>query len=209
MRALIVADGPAEVALTPENTRGYDLVVATDGAARKFCVGTTLTAVIGDVDSLTDEARSTLVARGVTIVIDASQEECNDLEKAVRWLLQKGATVIEVRDAFGGRLDQSFASLSLLIRYRSLVSLSAHSPHGIVRVLGADSGECHFSVGVNDTVSLAPLHDLCEVSLAGVQWPLRREILEAGTRGVSNVSLNGEVIVEVHSGLVVFTHLPR
>ena len=212
MRALLVADGPSDFVLSRETTSGFALVVATDGAAKKFLDESHLTSplhlVVGDLDSISQATHDALVSRGVEIICNPSQDDCSDLEKAVLVLLRKGVTEIEVRDALGGRMDHTFASLSVLVRYRNEVSIYIRTTGGDIRVLGPENGEFVLSTQDGDTIGLAPLYDYCEVTISGTKWPLTHERLAAGTRGVSNVAVGPEVTVCVHSGLVVLSHVP-
>ena len=79
------------------------------------------------------------------------------------------------------------------------------------RVFSAqDAHEATFQLAANegDTVSLVPRADGALVSLSHVQWPLTRERLVPGSRGVSNRAAGKAVTLTVHQGLVFLFHSP-
>ncbi|HYM84294.1 MAG TPA: thiamine diphosphokinase [Candidatus Dormibacteraeota bacterium] len=215
MHALVLADG--DLAGKPELDRawpGWDddvgLVIAADGGARGgAALGRTLDLVVGDGDSLGDEALAALAVEGVAIERSPAAKDETDTELAILAALARGAGRITVLGAFGGpRLDHELANVALLahpaLRGTDCVLIGRSAR---VRLLDAP-GPGGASVRVTlpgprgALVSLLPLDAEVEgVTTEGLEYPLRSEPLPLGpARGLSNVRTRGSATVELRHG---------
>lgn len=185
-------------------------LVALDGAALKLPAGTTPQIVCGDFDSL-DLAESRRRFPAAEFVALEDQNE-NDLEKAIRLLASRGATELLLCCVLGGKPDQNLANLGVIARHHTALSLCALQCGMECRVASA-SAPVRLVLKEGEELSVIPFGPSVEISVTGVRWPLAGEILRAGSHGISNVALGGEVLVEPRSGQVfVFSpssYLPR
>lgn len=210
-RALVFAngdltDGPAvQAALrhAPESR-----VIAADGGARlALACGLTPGLVVGDLDSLAADEVDDLRARGAEIRRVSPHKNETDLELALLAAADLGAAWIRVCGAFGDRIDQTLANISLLaldaLRGRD-VRLAAGRQ--MLWLIGPGEHVLHGAAG--DTISLLPLAgDALGVRTEALKYPLRREPLRIGpARGVSNVMESAEARVSLDSGLLVVVH---
>ena len=149
MRAIIFANGDAPDQKTIERwITPTDRIIAADGGTRHaLSVGITPHVVIGDLDSLAEADRDQLERAGVPFIVYPTHKDYTDLELALRYALEQGATDIMIFSALGGRWDQSLANLMLL----SLPELDArHNAHHRSRRLDRGdprSGDDHRSGG--------------------------------------------------------------
>jgi len=210
-KVCIVANTPAfNVTCATARINNSDLVIATDGAANRLPFELAPDIICGDFDSL-DEA----AARGrfpAVELVHSSCQETNDLEKCITLAMARGASEIVISCAMGGRLDQTVTTLSLVERYHREVPIVLYvGDHSCQVFSGSAGSEGNFSVTTEkgDGVSLIPRGDGALVSLVNVRWPLNRERLEAGSRGVSNEAVESVVSVTVHEGVVFFFHAGR
>ena len=92
-------------------------VVCCDGAANRFVAeGGIPAAIIGDGDSLSAEVRE----RFADIIHCVTEQETNDLTKAVEYVRTKGATEICILGATGLRECHTLGNISLLMQYHRL-----------------------------------------------------------------------------------------
>lgn len=185
-------------------------MIATDGAANRLPTEMPPDVICGDFDSL-DEVSARSRFPGAELVHSTCQET-NDLEKCVALAMTRGASEIVISCAMGGRLDQTVTTLSLLERYHREVPIVLYEGEHSCRVFSGSVGsEGNFNVTTEkgDSVSLIPRGDGALVSLVNVRWPLSRERLEAGSRGVSNEAVESVVSLTVHEGVVFFFHAGR
>ncbi len=211
MRALVLANG------TPEDLKAWNdvldqvqLIVAADGGARYArCLGIIPQFVIGDADSLDEETANWLAQSGSRLIRHPPAKDETDLELALLFAAQSGASEIVVVGAWGGRPDQAIANLQLLA-HPALAGCD-------VRLLGSDfeaflvqAGEEGVLRGApGDTVSLIPFAgDVHGVRTVGLQWTLQEGDLRFGVgRGISNVLTAEEARVAVREGLLLVVHL--
>ena len=211
MRAIIVANGHVD----PDERyahllRADDLVIAADGGALVARqLGLEPQAVVGDMDSLPDEVRAELQARGGQLVAHSPRKDETDTELAIRYALERGADEIVLLGAVGDRLDHTLANLFLL----GLPELAAVR----ATIVGADSETWLLRGGsalevrgqAGDTVTLLALgQDAVGVSTEGLEWPLEDDTLHFGpARGVSNVMTQPLARVTLREGLLLVFRL--
>jgi thiamine pyrophosphokinase len=212
--ALIIGNGEMSVPLTADFTGRFDLTVALDGAFNKLPSELVVDYVCGDLDSLTfpilsttaqDESRN---SPSKTEVVELSSQDANDLEKTLLWLQERGIGKLVIVNIWGGRIDQTLASLSILIRHHKDLEIVLYSENTAIRVF-SEGQHSTIATQKGDGVSLAVVSESSRVSLRGVKWSLESEDLFPGSRGVSNEATGETVILDVQSGVVILTHTIR
>jgi thiamine pyrophosphokinase len=207
MRTLIVGDSPEfESEFLTKMGAGFDAVYVTDGAIHKVPLDVRVSVVCGDFDSIDlERARR---ERSQVEFVSLKDQEMNDLEKAVILAEQRGAREICLVSILGGRLDQSCANLSVMIRHHQRIQMRAYHGASWVWIVSGDGhnpGRLSFESYSGATVSIVPMSHRAQVRAENLKWPLRKEELRAGSRGVSNEALGGQVEIEVAEGIVVVT----
>lgn len=112
---LLLADGDYPVHPIPLNLLKSGLpVVCCDGAANRFIdEGGLPQAIVGDGDSLREDIRQ----RFAHLLHIESEQESNDLSKAVRYICEQGEKEIIILGATGGRECHTLGNISLLMDY--------------------------------------------------------------------------------------------
>ena len=208
MHTIIFANGdpPVRATAQPWLTQA-DLIVAADGGARHaLAIGVTPHIVIGDLDSIDPGARSKLEQTGARFVVYPAHKDCTDLELAICYALDHGATEITLLSALGGRWDHSLANILVLTR-PALNRITAriverHLSIRVIRERAVIAGR------VGDTLSLLALQgDAHGVTLDGCEYPLVDAMLPCGASlGISNVFVKPNVAVRVTTGCVLALH---
>lgn len=177
-----------------------DLRVAADGGASAFLRdGLTPDVVIGDLDSLPG-----MIPADWTIVKDPDQET-NDLEKALKFMLLRGITQVSVLGAVGLRTDQTLKNLSVLMQFNpNFEKLIFKDDQFDIFVVPRTFS----SPGIpGKTVSFFPISGRVQgITLAGFKYPLNNESLENGVRdGSSNEIISEELaVIYFHGTLIGF-----
>jgi thiamine pyrophosphokinase len=208
MRACIITNSPqvSATAIEQQSARA-DLVIVTDGAAHLLPEGVHPHVICGDFDSIDRSAAEKRFSSAE--FIHSECQETNDLEKCIKLALTRGARELSIVGTLGGRIDQALTNLSILECYHKELALVFHDGEMSCRVFsnrGAKPTIFVCSSEPGDCISLIPRIDSATVSLSGVRWPLSAERLTPGSRGVSNEALEKEVVLTVHSGVVLFIH---
>lgn len=208
MRVLVVAAGdpPARADLDrawPGWDDALDAVIAADGGAiAAERLGFRPDLVVGDLDSLAASDVERLRAAGIPVEVAPVAKDESDTELAILAAVSRGATVVTIVGAFGGRLDHLLANVGLLA-LPALAGIEAAILDGRTRVTllrGPASRGLDGRVG--DHVTLQPFGSGVEgVRTDGLAWALDGDALPAGpARGLSNVRTAGRARVEVRAG---------
>ncbi|MGD8454738.1 MAG: thiamine diphosphokinase [Anaerolineales bacterium] len=181
-----------------------DLILAADGGSHHCrTLGLTPAALIGDLDSVSEDDLAFWRERGTEIIQFLPDKNENDLELALLYAKEKGAEAVLILGGLGGRWDQTIANL-LLPAYERLADLDISLWDGgewfyLIR----DEKTIHGREG--QTVSLIPLGGDAEgVRTQGLVWPLNDETLYFGaSRGVSNRMVGEAALVSVQKGILL------
>ena len=168
--------------------------------------------LIGDLDSITAENLIKCEkAAGCVIKRFPCEKDETDLEWALIYAEEKARLVSE-RDiwlfgATGKRIDHFLGNIALMLAYaRKGYRIHLVDPeHEIWIIQGRE--EIRGSLG--QVISLIALSEKAVLTTEGLYYPLQRGVLlQDSPRGMSNVFLGEEVVIQVHSGwvLVVLPH---
>lgn len=171
-------------------------IAVDSGADVLIAAGITPAAVIGDMDSISDDARAAFGA----VLHHIPEQDTTDFEKA---LSRVAAPMVVALGFTGGRMDHTLAVLNVIARYADRAVILADSTdvcflakQGITSVM-APSGT---------RMSLMPLSE-CRVSVTGLRWSFTDRVMHP----VGFISSSNEVAGDVHvqaDGPVLIT-LPR
>ena len=209
MRALIFANGefcPQDAGLPIQKD---DLIIAADGGSR-HCITLDLrpNLLIGDLDSIDEKVLSEWRTEGVEINSYSQDKDQTDLELALLYAQDQGASKILVYGAAGGRLDMTIGNLTLLAHPDLLIPITLIC--GMEEVHMLHRGESLTLNGTpGETVSLIPLQPgPSTVTSSGLKYPLTSEALIFGyTRGISNQLIAERALIKLESGLLAVIHI--
>lgn len=173
-------------------------VVAADGGANHLmAAGLTPAAVIGDMDSISKQARAAFADHLHHII----EQETTDFEKA---LARIDAACVLAVGFTGGRMDHALSVLNVLARHRSrpVVLLDGHDASFIL-----PHAQVTLGLPVGARISLMPLADV-QVTATGLRWSLDDAALHpTGFVSPSNEVAEDQVVLQA-SGPLLIT-LPR
>lgn len=108
--------------------KNADIIICCDGAVETLVAqGLEPDAIVGDMDSIREELKS----RYSSILYPDSDEDCNDLTKAVKYCMERGYTDIVIVGATGLREDHTLGNVSLLAEYSEYVSVRMITDKGV------------------------------------------------------------------------------
>lgn len=143
--------------------------------------------ILGDLDSYRPESFPELTA------LHDPDQESNDLEKGLQYVLDRGMERAVVLGATGRRLDHTLKNLSVLKRFSASLSLHFEDRHMAIYLLTPEQpvGEVEGEPG--QAVSLFPLSGRVNaVHTEGLKYPLHHEPLENGVRDGTSNALSGK-----------------
>jgi len=176
-------------------------------------------AIVGDLDSLSNDAKQHYASQGVQIVHDPDQYS-TDFTKSLKWMRQEwdnrkdeGSDLdVVVMGGLGGRVDQGFSQIHhmyMVLQQRDLLRGSVYllSEQSLSFVLAVGQNEMHVSNSVfAENVGIIPVLGLTHITTHGFEWDVSNWPTEFGAQvSTSNHIRSGVVEVNVHGSRPLFT----
>ena len=164
-------------------------VVVCDGALEKLLQHNPEArplVVVGDMDSLPQA----LQERFSSLVFHETEQDYNDLTKAMRWVLRKHPEVQEITilGATGLREDHTVGNMGLLMEFTRLFPLGDRSVQ-MVSDYGtafAITDSCELHLGEGRRFSLFSADNSLRISSEGLQWPTDEVVFDAWWKATLN-----------------------
>lgn len=202
MHTVIVSNGfPPSGELLQMEVSNAGCVIGADGGGNVLLeMGVQPHIVVGDMDSFVEPEEAAFE------ILKDSNQEINDLEKALHIALERGAESCTVLGGFGLRMDHALKNLSVLKQFDDSFHPLLFKDDTLTAFLVTDEYEGRLPKG--SIISLFPLSgSVTGIRTEGLKYPLNGEKLENGLRdGTSNENVSDDFSITIESGdLVVFT----
>jgi thiamine pyrophosphokinase len=204
MRTVILANGTFPSHPVPlTRLREADLIVCCDGAAEKLVAhGLEPGIIIGDLDSVSPELKE----RSRKILVQDSDQETNDLTKAVNWCITAGIKEVAILGATGIREDHTLGNISLLADYSSRINTVMLTDTGSFRVY---DHSVTITSHPGQQVSIFSIDPALAITSSGLRYPLNNLRLHSWWRGTLNEADGREFSLEFENGCaIVFMNHP-
>jgi thiamine pyrophosphokinase len=212
-RAIVLANGDlGDAEILRARLRGWNeaCVIAADAGSRHAGpLGLQIDVAIGDFDSMSAAERATLSAQGTAIITAPVEKDETDLELALLHAASIDVQRIAVIGALGGRLDMTFANVSLLT-LPALEGIHVELWNGAQTAWLISPPGAEIIGQPGDTLSLIPLGgDAAGVITDQLAYPLNGETLAVGpARGLSNILEAETAHITLSAGRLLAVHTP-
>jgi thiamine pyrophosphokinase len=149
--------------------------------------------IVGDLDSLSQELRQHYRHR----LHHDSNQETNDLTKAVRFCAERQWNEITILGATGKREDHSLGNIALLADYAGFVKVQSITDYGVFVPL-LKTGR--FESFAGQQVSIFSLTPGTVFSFRGLKYPVTEQTLSSWWQGTLNEAIGNEFTVEMDVG---------
>lgn len=189
-RIVILCDGAFPVEAYPlyllDSAEG---VVVCDGALEKLLAHNPAASplvIVGDMDSLPQALQEQFSSK----VFHETEQDYNDLTKAMRWVLREHPEALEITilGATGLREDHTVGNLGLLMEFTRLFNLGARNVQ-MVSDYGtafAITDSCELHLGEGRRFSLFSADNSLRISSEGLQWPTDEVVFDAWWKATLN-----------------------
>jgi len=173
------------------------MIVCCDGAAEKLLAhGLKPDAIIGDLDSVPPSIRR----KYHKIMVADTDQETNDLTKAVRWCADRGIEEAVIVGATGLREDHTLGNISLLADYSHMLKVTMLTDTGSFIVV--EPGKTITSVP-GQQVSIFSLDPAMTITSSGLRDPLDNLKLRSWWRGTLNEAEGDRFSLDFECGEVI------
>ncbi|WP_372645766.1 thiamine diphosphokinase [Ancylomarina sp.] len=182
--AVILANGSFPINDIPLNIlKKSECIVCCDGAINKLeSAGIQAHAIVGDLDSLTND----LKRKYQDIIHHFSNQDTNDLTKAVNWCLANKYNDITIVGATGERDDHMIGNIFLLPSYTKKMKVKMLTDYGtftpVIRSRNFDSY-------IGQQVSIFSPQPETVITTANLRYELTNQKLEMLWQGTLNESM--------------------
>ena len=188
MKALVVGNRPLQSNVI-EMAKDTFVIAADAGADRLLKYNIIPDQVIGDLDSISEKASTKLEEW----IVSNKNIQKTDLEKAVDFAFEKGATEVTIIGWSGGRIDHTLAALGLAFNPKIKLIDDLFTIRAVKDTTTIEGEE-------GTVFSLIAMPE-SRVSVTGAKWNLKQEKLTIGGRGIHNeIDSSGKTTIECHSG---------
>ena len=169
-------------------------IVCCDGALEKLLkIGMKPDVVIGDCDSIFEDRRQQFK----DIIIEDKDQECNDLQKALKYCLRQQFGPIAILGASGLRDDHQLANLSILNMYAERMDLIMVSNYGLFSFISEDTT---FASTPGQEVSVFSFDGQALFSFSGLQYPVHNRRFAQLWEGSLNKALGNSFTITLNNG---------
>jgi len=153
-------------------------------------------AIVGDCDSLSKENKE----RFTNIIHRISEQETNDLTKAVNFCVQQGQENISILGATGKREDHTIGNISLLCEYMKVANVEMITDYGIFNAIDSDS---RFESRTGQQISLFCI-DQCIITSHNLTYPIKDHIFTNWWQATLNEAFGDEFIIETNGRTIIY-----
>ncbi len=198
--AVVLANGSFPTNEIPLTTlKSADFIICCDGAINKLeNAGIEAHAIIGDLDSLTDD----LKRKYKDIIYHYSNQDTNDLTKAINWCLLHKYNDIIILGATGERDDHMIGNIFLLPSYTKKMKVKMLTDYGIFTPVIRSR---NFDSYIGQQVSIFSPQAETAITTANLRYELTNQKLEMLWQGTLNESMGDSFRIDFEgSSLIVY-----
>lgn len=198
-KCVIIANGdtPSKKQIDYLVRIGYKTIICADGGAnRAYKADVCPDIIIGDFDSI--EERVLNEFKKTSKIIYLKRQNDTDVEKCLKYAIQKKFTDCILTGAAGDRLDHLICNLSVTLKFSDYINIAVLYKSSVLFVC---EGTRRFRSYKGETISLFGLEKKTKIETEGLLYPLKNESLQFGKReSLSNKSLGDIVSIKIKYG---------
>lgn len=174
-----------------------DYLVCCDGATNNlYKTSKSPDAIVGDCDSLSEDNR----IRYSSIIHRISEQETNDLTKAVNFCRERDLKTITILGATGKREDHTIANISLLCEYMNDCEVQIITDYGIFIAIDRPAV---FESKIGQQVSIFSI-DRCSITTNGLKYPIKDQIFSNWWQATLNESTEVEFSIDTNGRTIIY-----
>ena len=165
-------------------------IICCDGAVNKLIEsGRRPSIIIGDLDSVSKKYKDQFQ----DILIPISDQNTNDLTKAINWCTAQNIDEVLIMGATGEREDHTIGNIALLTEYHKKIKVKILTDNGVFIPI---SESTTFNCKQGQQVSIFSLDPNIELTSSGLKYPLQKLALKAWWMGTLNEAVARQFRIE-------------
>ncbi|MEK7263517.1 MAG: thiamine diphosphokinase [Bacteroidota bacterium] len=199
-QALIIANGtlPSRSIINAILAKKKFILCADGGANAAKRLRITPDVILGDFDSIKTSTRAYF--KNVQL-IHIPEQYSTDLEKAIRYCIERNISSVEIIGATGNRIDHSTGSLGCFRKFGNTIEMKIIDCIGEITLIKTTTT---ITTQRGEKISLIPLERCEGVTTTNLLYELNNDTLALGLReGISNEAMKKHVTISVQKGTLL------
>ena len=179
--------------------KDYSTVICADGGANSAKqLGITPDYIIGDLDSIYDKTVN--YYKDKSKIIRIKRQNDTDIEKCLKFAINKGIKEAILTGVTGDRLDHTFCNLGIVLKFFRKIRIKIIAEKSL---LTAYNGTVILNTIIGETISLYGFNEKTKITSKGLKYPLRNISLPFGKQeSTSNLALSDSVNLKITGGII-------
>lgn len=198
---IIIANGdsPKRGVIKYLQQNGAESIIAADGGANSaYKLGIVPNFVIGDFDSIKQKVKEFFSDKSEIIYFE--RQDDTDVEKSLKFAIEKGYETVYLLGGTGDRLDHSICNLGIVLKFYTQIRIIII--HGKT-ILFPYSNDTKLKTIPEETISLYAFDDKTIITSEGLKYPLKESTLLFGEKeSTSNVAVDDEINLQIQGGII-------
>ncbi len=200
-KCIILANGkpPGKNVIQFLQKHSYSTLICADGGANKAMKLNLIPEfIIGDMDSI-DEATLKFY-QNKSKIIKLKRQNDTDVEKSLKFAIQKGFEESILLGVTGNRLDHTFCNLGIVIKFFNKIKLKLIAEESL---LIPYTGKVELKTSPGEIISLYGFDKKTKITSKSLKYPLKNIVFPFGEKeSTSNVALSNKVFLEINGGII-------
>ena len=200
-KCIILANGkpPRKNIIKFFNRKGYNTLICADGGANSALkLNLTPDVIIGDMDSISAEAKRKF-SRSSKLISIIRQND-TDVEKCLKYAIKKGFSQALLTGVTGNRLDHTICNLGIVLKYFQQIDISLIAEESYLKTYKRNVKLKSFK---GETISLYGFDKKTRIQSIGLKYHLNNVALPFGEKeSTSNVSTGRNVELKIRNGII-------
>ena len=157
--------------------------------------------IIGDCDSISSSQKE----KYKSIIQKDASVDYNDLQKAIKYCIEKKYENVVILGASGLRDDHFLANIGILMHYAHQLSLTMITNYGIFIPINQTTT---FESYAGQQISVFSFSPEAEMSYHGLKYPVKKQKFKELWEGSLNEAIGESFTIEVEGDVLVYLALP-
>ncbi len=205
-KCIIIANGtsPNKKLISFLGKRNYEDIICADGGANSaYKIGIIPKYIVGDFDSIT--AATLNYFRNKSEIVQMKSQYDTDVEKALKYSVNKGYKDCILLGVIGNRLDHSICNLSIVLKYAGKIKARIIYEKSILSV---EKGEIELKTYKGEVISLFAFDSRTKILSKGLKYELKNISIPFGKReSESNEAIGKSVSIKIKNGRIFLIRL--
>ena len=176
----------------------YDKILCADGAANVLInYGINPDFILGDLDSVNKDTLKKFKGN----IINLPDQNLNDLEKILLWIIKKKIKDVDVIGMDGKRIDHTLGNFSVILKYIKKMKINIFTKSGIFYTINLSKV---FNNIKNSYISIFSNDLNTFISSDGLKFELENKNLPELNSGTLNYAIKNKVIIKSNGSILLF-----